>query len=319
MVNGLPKRLDRFVATNYIDQPIDEINRKKLGFRAINLGLFANILLAAVKTSIGIVGDSSALLADGINSISDVAYYLVVSVFMRLAGKPADDEHPYGHNQLESIASLVVGAFVITTAITIFWESVNNVYIIWIGEGDGQTSSIITLYVALATIFIKVGLMLYTRKIGEEIKNPVVSALAYDHRNDIFTAMAAVVGISLDLAGFPWVDPLASVPVALVILRTRIKILRESAGDLMDSVPGKALSKQIKSLVNPLTGVDEVEEIHAHRFGPYLVINLTVGINGALSVYQGDRIATQVETLIIDQVPNVRRVHVHYHPHNAGK
>jgi cation diffusion facilitator family transporter len=311
--------MDRFVATNYIDQPIDEVNRKKLGFRAINLGLFANILLAAVKTSIGILGNSSALLADGINSISDVAYYLVVSVFMRLAGKPADDEHPYGHNQLESIASLVVGAFVITTAITIFWESVNNVYIIWIGEGDGQTASIITLYVALATIFIKVGLMLYTRKIGEETKNPVVSALAYDHRNDIFTAMAAVVGISLDLAGFPWVDPLASALVALVILRTGIKILRESAGDLMDSVPGKALSKQIKSLVNPLTGVDEVEEIHAHRFGPYLVINLTVGINGALSVYQGDRIATQVETLIMDQVPNVRRVHVHYHPNGAGK
>ena len=95
--------------------------RQKKSILAINVGLAANTLLAILKTSVGIFGHSPALLADGINSTSDVAYGIVVSIFMRLSGKPADEEHPYGHDRLESIAAVVVGAFVITTAISIFW------------------------------------------------------------------------------------------------------------------------------------------------------------------------------------------------------
>jgi cation diffusion facilitator family transporter len=96
--------------------------RNRKGNQAVVIGLLANIFLAGLKTSIGILGHSPALLADGINSTSDVAYYIVVSIFVRLAGKPADEEHPYGHNQLESIGALVVGSFVITTAVAIFWN-----------------------------------------------------------------------------------------------------------------------------------------------------------------------------------------------------
>ncbi len=88
----------------------------------------ANIFLALLKTSVGILGHSPALLAEGVNSTSDVAYYVVVAVFMRLSHKPADETHPYGHNQLESIASLVVGAFIVTTAIAVFWNAVNDVF-----------------------------------------------------------------------------------------------------------------------------------------------------------------------------------------------
>ena len=102
--------------------------------RAVHSGLAANFLLAVLKTGAGIFGHSPALLADGINSTSDVAYYLVITVFMRLARKPADDEHPYGHSQLDTIAALVVGAFVITTAIAIFWDAVNDVYDLATGE-----------------------------------------------------------------------------------------------------------------------------------------------------------------------------------------
>ena len=91
-----------------------ERDRKSLW--AVNLGLGINILLSIIKTTFGVLAHSPALLAEGINSTSDVAYYIVASIFVRLANKPADDEHPYGHRQLESIASLVVGAFVIVTA-----------------------------------------------------------------------------------------------------------------------------------------------------------------------------------------------------------
>ena len=102
--------------------------RERKSLWAINLGLGINILLSIVKTTFGILGNSPALLAEGINSVSDVAYYVVASIFVRLANKPADNEHPYGHRQLESIASLVVGAFVVATAVKVFWDAVDKIW-----------------------------------------------------------------------------------------------------------------------------------------------------------------------------------------------
>src|SRR5512139_2339563 len=124
-------------------------HRQNQSIQAVNLGLGANIFLAGLKTVVELIGHSPALLAEGINSTSDVAYYVVVSIFMRLARKPADDEHPYGHSQLESIAALVVGAFVIATGIAIFWDAINNVYEQWIGERMAQSASPWAFYVAL--------------------------------------------------------------------------------------------------------------------------------------------------------------------------
>jgi len=288
--------------------------RERRSLLAVNLGLLANFVLAALKTSVGILGHSPALLADGINSTSDVAYYVVVRVFITLARKPADDEHPYGHRQLESIAALVVGAFVLTTAVAIFWDAVNKVYDLWTGQAESQGASQIALLVALLTVAIKIALMLFTRKIGQQTGNPAVSALAYDHRNDILTALAASVGIFLGRAGYPWVDPLAGALVALIILRTSIEILRESSQDLMDTVPGRELYQKIVRLLLAIPGIDEVEEVQAHRFGPYLVINVTIGINGMLCVAEGDRIATQVERTLQREIDLLQRVHVHYHP-----
>jgi cation diffusion facilitator family transporter len=142
--------------------------------------------------------------------------------------------------------------------------------------------------------------------------------MAYDHRNDIFSASAAVIGIFLGQRGYPWVDPLAGALVAIVILRTGIEILRESSVDLMDTVPSAQLGEQITRLIKDVPGVVHVEEIQAHRFGPYLVVNLTIGVDGALSVAQGDEIASKVEDKLYRNIDLLRRVHVHYHPYNLA-
>ena len=293
---------------------MENTEREQRSIFAINIGLGSNIILAALKTTIGIIGHSPALLADGINSTSDVAYYIVVRVFVGLARRPADDEHPYGHRQLESIAALVVGAFVMTTAVTIFWDAVNQVYDLWSGTGDPTRASFWTLIVALLTIIIKIILTTVTQRIGRQTKNAAISALAYDHRNDIFASAAASIGIFFGQMGFPWVDPLAGAIVALVILNTGLKILRESSDDLMDTVPGKELDTQVHNALREIAGIQEIEETQAHRFGPYLVINITIGIDGTLSVAEGDRIATQVETALSREIDLLQRVHVHYHP-----
>lgn len=288
-------------------------DRSKLSNLAVLLALIANVLLAILKTSIGILGHSPALLADGINSTSDVVYNIVVSVFVRAAHKPADDEHPYGHTQFESVGALVVGAFVITTAITIFWDSINSLFDFIKGTSDYAGSAQFTLYVALFTVLLKGLLSIYTYKIGKKTNNPSVIALAQDHRNDIFAASAVVIGITMSQFGYHWVDPLAGAIVAVLILKTGLGILRDSTDDLMDTVPGQALNEEIHELASRVPGIQAIDSVKAHRFGQYLVINLAIFVDGALSVDQGDKIADQVEKALVDGIDFVRAVHVHFH------
>ena len=284
------------------------------GSGIINIGLAANVLLALLKTTIGVFGHSTALLADGINSTSDVAYYIVVKIFMHLAGKPADAEHPYGHHQLESIAALVVGAFVITTGVAIFWDSISKVYDIFTQGTETGAVGLIALWVALFTVILKILLTVATRRVGRQIGNAAILALAYDHRNDVFSAAGAAIGILLARSGYPWGDPLVGAIVAIIVLRTGVEILRQSSEDLMDTVPAAALEKQIRGILGQNGAIREVQEIQVHRFGPYLVINVTIAIDGSLTLTQGDLIATQVERDLARAIKLVRRVYVHYHP-----
>lgn len=293
--------------------------RDRKSLWAVHLGLGINILLSALKTTFGVLGHSPALLAEGINSTSDMAYYIIASIFVRMANKPADTAHPYGHRQLESIASLTVGAFVVTTAIAVFWDAVDKVWDLADGKITSAGAADIALWIALGTVALKIVLFLYVRQLGRETHNPVVNALAYDHRNDIFSAAAASVGIFFGQRGLPWLDPLAGALVALLILRTGVHILRESSVELMDAVPSREIAERVTEQLQQVDGVIQVEEIQSHRFGPHVVVNLTIGIDGFLSVTEGDAIATHVEKLICGSLPNVLRVHVHYHPADGAR
>ena len=281
---------------------------------AVQVGLAANILLAVLKCTVGILGASPALLADGINSTSDVAYGVVVSIFVRLSAKPADHEHPYGHDQLESVAAVVVGAFVITTAIAIFWHTVATVHELLTAPPDNGGASVIALWVALSVVLVKFALTAWTYGISRRVKNSAVLALAQDHRNDIFASSAAAVGILFARLGHPWVDPLAGAVVSLIILHTGVEILRSATADLMDTVPGRELEREIRASLEDVVGLLAIEEVHAHRFAPWLVANLTIGVDGGISVRDGHRIAIEVERRLVDRVEFMRRVYVHYHP-----
>ena len=284
--------------------------------RVVNLGLGGNILLSILKTTFGILGHSPALLSDGINSTSDVAYYIIIKIFMALAHAPPDTEHPYGHRQLESIAAVVVGAFVMTTGIAIFWTSINTIFDLFSGKEVFQGANWIALLIAFFSIVLKLFLYFYTKNVSKKMKNAALTALTYDHGNDILATSAATLGILVGRLGLPWFDPLASCFVAIVIVRTGIKIIRESSNDLMDAVPSKELSKRINELLKPVDAIMTIEEIAAHRFGPYLMINLIIGVNGNLSVNEGDRIATKAEELLFNNLDLVRKIYIHYHPAN---
>lgn len=292
---------------------IDQSQRSKLSSLSVNLALVANVILAILKTSVGIYAHSSALLADGINSTSDVVFNVAVAFFIRASRKPADDEHPYGHSQFESIGALVIAAFIITAAFTIFWNSVQTLFD-YLQGGEVNSINTVALYVALFTMLLKGMLFLYTRSVGKKTNNPTVIALALDHRNDIFSASAVVAGTLAAQLGYYWADPLAGAIVAVFFLMSGIKILRDSTDILMDTVPGQSLDQEIRALLEDVPGLEGIEQIQAHRFGQYIVINITIFVCGDLSVREGHQVAEEVERRLKNEIDYLQAVHVHYHP-----
>ena len=294
----------------------DHVQRQKKAKFVVNIGLGFNALLAVGKIGAGIVGHSQALLADGVNSISDVVYFLIVKIFIKLSGKPADSQHPYGHYQYETIAALVVGAFVITTGFAIFWDSVNVAFDVMTGEIAVMAVRSFALYTAIATIVIKIILMIQARFVGYATKNIAVIAIARDHRNDIFASLGAAIGMLLSMLGTIWADPVAGAIVAIIVAKTGFDILREATDDLMDDVPDKELSEQIKAALLDEASIRRIDEIHSHRFGPYLVANITISIDGSLSVARADIIATTAEKKLLERIDMLRKVYIHTHPIN---
>ena len=289
-------------------------DRDTITSRTVNFGLFSNVILALLKSLIGIFGHSQALLAEGINSSSDVVYYVAVKIFMRQANKPADPEHPYGHRQLESISAIVVGAFIITTGIAIFWESINKVYAMATTASSEQTS-LWVLVIAAATLLLKVHLLALTRKNHRQTGNPTLKALANDHLNDIMASGAVIAGVLAARLGLPWMDPAAGAIVALFIFKTGVSILMESSAELMDAVPDKEFGETVRQIALSVEGVRCIEDLGVHRFGTVYTIEMTICVDGGISVEEGNNIAHRVEEKLLARYEGgLRRVMIHFHP-----
>jgi cation diffusion facilitator family transporter len=283
--------------------------------KTINLGLGSNIILALVKTLIGIVGHSSALLADGINSTSDFVYYVAVKIFTKQANKPADAEHPYGHRQLESISAIVVGAFVLTTGVAIFWGAINSTYDLLSNTKPEYTVSIFALVVAIMTFCLKIYLYIYTKRNQKQTQNPTLRALANDHLNDIMASLSVVAGVIGSRIGLLWMDPLAGAVVSIFILKTGISIIMDSSSELMDTFPDISFRNDLLKTAGQVDGVRNVDVIGMHKFGPFFIINLNIGIDGRLTIQQGHEIADRVEQVLLEAYSvSLKKVHVHYHP-----
>lgn len=288
-------------------------NDKQNSF-AVNLGLFSNIILAVLKTLIGIVGHSPALLADGINSTSDVIYYIAAKIFLRMSVKPADEQHPYGHRQLESIAALIVGSFILTTAVAIFWNSVSTMFDYITGSAEPGSAAFLALGIASGTIVVKIILTVVTRAIGSRTGNSAIKALAYDHLNDIFASLAAALGIFFSSLGYFWVDPLAGALVALFILRTGAEIIKEATQNLMHTAPGKDLENLVCETIESIPEIEGVENIREHSFGQFSILNVDISVAGKITVLEGDSLCDRLEEELLEKNKNLLEVHIHYHP-----
>jgi len=280
------------------------------GQRVTIIGLVFNIFLALGKGIVGVSAVSEALIADAIESLSDIIATVFVLVSFRIAGKPRDSEHPYGHYKAEQVAAALVGFFIALAGLAIIVTAV-----ITIIKGKKAPPGIAALYVAIAVIVIKEGLYQYTVRIGRKINSMAVMANAWDHRKDALTTVATLIGIAGARLGLLVLDPIAAIVVALLVLRIGYVISYQAVNELLDISPPKDILKKITDISLNVSGIEHVTEVKGRKTGPYLIIDLKLEIDSQMTVADSHHTAGIAKREIMRQMPDVSDVMIHINPH----
>lgn len=279
--------------------------------RAALIGLVANLLLGVAKLIGGIIGNSFALIADAVNSLGDVVTTVVVLFAFRVAQRPPDEEHPYGHTRAEAIAASNVALLVIISALFVGWEAVRRM------NFQHNVPPIWTLWIAGANIFIKEGLYRYKVRIGKRTGSAAIIANAWDHRSDALCALAVLIGLSVIRFGgdqYVWADEVASLVVVGVIVWSGIQLFRSSASELMDVQAAPEFVDRIRVAALDVAGVEEVETLWVRKSGLEFFADMHIEVDQHLSVAEGHRIGHQVKDQLLNQFSSLRDVLVHLEP-----
>ena len=281
------------------------------GTKSTVLGIFVNLGLALIKGSAGLLGNSFALVADGLESVTDVFSGLVVYFGLKISVKPPDADHPYGHGKAEPIAAVVVSLALMAAALGIVYEGIREIV------APHGTPAPYTLVVLAGVLIIKELLFRHVGSVGESIGSVAVKSDAWHHRSDALTSAFAFVGISIALLGGPgWeaADGWAALCAALVILYNAWKQLRPAVLELADIAPDASMETQVRAIAGRVPGVLGLDKCYVRKMGFSLYVDLHIVVNGNLSVRQGHTIAHEVENQVLDGLPKVAEVLVHVEP-----
>ncbi len=279
--------------------------------RAAVLGLVVNLSLGILKLIGGMVGNSFALVADAVNSLGDVVTTLVVLFALRVAQRPADAEHPYGHTRAEGIAASNVALLVIISALMVGWEAIRRI------TNQHDIPPIWTLWIAGANILIKEGLFQYNLRVGKRTGSSAIIANAWDHRSDAMCALAVLIGLgTIRLGGsqFIWADEVASLIVVAAIIWSGVQLFRSSASELMDVQADSEFVDRIREVALSVAGIEEVETLWVRKSGLEFFADIHIEVDQQLTVAEGHRIGHQVKDRLLAKFPNLRDVLVHLEP-----
>jgi cation diffusion facilitator family transporter len=276
------------------------------GVRVILVGALANLLLAALKIAGGILGRSTAMVADGIHSLSDLLTDGVVLFTHKIGQLPADENHPYGHGRAETIGATLVGAVIIVAGIGLAYESWNI-----IATDAFRTPLIPAALAALVSIIINEVLFRYTRTAGEKANSPSLVANAWHHRSDAISSVAALIGIGGAMAGYPIMDPIAAMVVSVMIAKVGYDIAFSGLSDLMDTALSEKETRRIEKMINSLPGVIHTHNLRTRRIGGDVLMDVHILVDHEASVTEGHHIAESVRRELIRAMDNVQDVLVH--------
>jgi len=273
------------------------------------LSLVVNVVLFALKLFAGIYGRSQALVADALNSLLDIVANIIVWFGLRIARKPPDREHPYGHGNADTIAAVLVALILVVTGGYIGRESLDSII-----NHNFRTPTYLATAAALFTIIVKGILYKYTVNIGRRFRSQAVMANAQDHKADVVVSAGTLVGIILAQIEYPILDPIAGLWVAFFILKQAVAILKENFSTLMVSSPDIARQENIKKFISDLDNVVAAKWVKGRQVGTDYYLDSAVMVRGDISVREGHEIAHSIRSAVIDNFPEVADILVHIEP-----
>lgn len=285
---------------------------------AAKLGIVVNLVLAVVKGITGVLSNSKALIADAVNSASDVVGSMVVLIGIRASKLPPDEDHPYGHGKAEMIAAIIVSVIICIIGIQMGMSAIKT---IWNGVAAPPKS--FALFVLVGTIIIKEILFQYKHRLGKKIGSHALVVNAWDHRSDVYASFAALIGVSGAILGsylnWPfayYLDPIAGIVVSIIVLKMGYRLAAEAIHNTMDHVLHKEQTEELVQLVKQVPGVLAVDELRAREHGYYIIIDLKISVNPKISVLEGHDIARNVKQFLLRKFLHVTDVFVHVNPYD---
>jgi cation diffusion facilitator family transporter len=280
--------------------------------RVTGLSIAVNTALGVGKAGVGLIGHSTALIADGLHSLSDLASDLAVLWSIRAARQPADADHHYGHQRYESLVTLFVGFLLVVAALYVGIHS-----LVTIGERHAGPQNWWPFWVAVASIVLKEALFWVTRAVGIRTRNRAVIANAWHHRTDSFSSVAAAAGIAGTLLGGPrwqFLDHLTGVVLAAFLVYIGARIARDAARELSDRSPDPEQTRRMTEVVGSIPGVSGFHAFRARRTGGLVEVDIHVLVDPDITVRDGHSIATEVERRLQAEFAEITTVVVHVEP-----
>ena len=294
-----------------MSESIKQLKNKDKAIKTIYLSIIGNVLLALAKGITGIFGNSFALIADAVESTTDVFSSILVWLGLRYSTKPADDDHPYGHGKMEAIVTFIVVAFLVISAVLIARQAIINI------QTPHEVPEAYTLIVLGIIIAIKEGFYRLVSKRSEETNSSSLKADAWHHRSDAITSLVAFIGISISLVlgkGYENADDWAALFASGFIMYNAYLIFRPALGEIMDEHRYDDLVEKIRVIALTVDGVEYTEKCHIRKAGMVYHVDLHMVVDGTISVKEGHDISHNLKDALRLALPEIADVLIHVEP-----
>ena len=280
--------------------------------RVTSIGIIGNVILSLFKFLAGIFGHSSAMVSDAIHSLSDVLATFIAWLGIRLSMQAPVREHRYGHERLECVASLLLGTILFGTGLMI---GLSGLKTILAGHYEElQAPECIALIAAVVSIATKEGMFWYTRHYAKVLNSAAFMADAWHHRSDALSSIGSLIGIGGAMLGFPILDPLASVAIAVCIIKVAYDILKDAVSKMLDTACSSEYEKKLADFISAQDGVDRLDVLHTRMFGNKIYIDAEISVDGDKSLTDAHEIAESVHTQVEKHFDNIKHIMIHVNP-----
>jgi len=280
-----------------------------MGEKAAKIGILAVSIIGSIKGVVGLYVGSLSLLAQSIDSVTDLFSMIAVYIGIRLSRKPPSKRFPYGYYRFETLASLIIAVLIFLTGSEILRESILRLL-----NPQPITAPLYALIVAASSTPILYVLSKHTKKVGEEINSKALIGQAADFRADIYSSSLVLVGVFSSVFGYPFVEGIVGSVISVFVLKVGATLAWQGLLVLMDAVENPETIIEIKKIVEEVRGVREASRIRIRRSGPFCMGELTIGVDQRLSVEQAHRVSEDVERRVKEEIPVVESLIIHIEP-----